>query len=68
MRIEGGGNIMPGNLSAAIFWYDSATKATSMQDSVKFDFRAISRVDKIVAVYDPMPSQDVMAKIDDCIT
>lgn len=68
VRIPSGANIMPGKLSAAIFWYASSAEAEAMHDNVAATFRAISRVDKIVAVYDPMPSGAVMTDIDDCIT
>ena len=68
VRVPGGGNIMPGNLSAAIFWYGSAAKALKMHESVKFRFKAVLRVDRIVAVFDPAPSGDTQTKILHCIT
>ena len=68
VRVPGGANIMPGNLSAAIFWYGSAAKALKMHESVKFRFKAVLRVDRIVAVFDPAPSGDTQTKILQCIT
>jgi hypothetical protein len=67
VRLPGGGNVMPGNLSAAIFWYGSAAKAERMHESVKFDYTVL-RVDKIVAIFDPAPSADAQTKILSCIT
>lgn len=68
VRLPGGGKVMPGNLSAAVFWYATAAKAESMQKSVQFRFKAILRVDRIAAVFDPAPSGDTQTKFLHCIT
>ena len=68
VKLPGGGNIMPGKLSAAVFWYGSAAKAESMQKSVQFRFKAVLRVDKIAAVFDPAPSGDTQTKFLHCMT
>jgi hypothetical protein len=68
VRLPGGGKVMPGNLSAAVFWYATATKAQSMQKSVQFRFKAELRVDKIAAVFDPAPSGDTQTKFLHCMS
>ncbi len=68
VRLPGGGNIKPGDLSAAVFWYGSGAKAERMQTSVQFNYKAILRVDEIVAVFDPAPSSETQTKFLACIT
>jgi hypothetical protein len=67
VRLSGGGNIMPGSLSAAVFWYASPAKAKSMMESVKAQFKVTALWDEIVVVYDPMPSAGTQAKINACV-
>jgi hypothetical protein len=68
VRLPGGGKVMPGNLSAAVFWYATAAKAESMQKSVQFRFKAILRANRIAAAFDPAPSGDTQTKFLHCIS
>ncbi len=67
VRLPGGGNIMPGSLSAAIFWYESSADATSVMTNDATMFKALAQFDKIVVAYDPAPSADTQSKIETCI-
>lgn len=67
LRLPGGGNFMPGHLSAAIFWYGTTAKALSMWKSSVHSFFAM-QVDNLVVVYNPSPSSTaVMNKIEACM-
>ncbi len=67
VRLPGGANIMPGNLSAAIFWFGTGAQATSMWKSSQRTFPAVDQIDKIVVVYNPIPSAEAQKKVEACI-
>jgi hypothetical protein len=67
VRLPAGGNIMPGSLSAAIFWYGSSADATSVMKNDATMFKALMQFDKIVVAYDPIPPADAQNKIEACI-
>jgi hypothetical protein len=67
VRLPGGGKIMPGSLSAAIFWYGSSADATSVMRNDATMFGALAQFDKIVVAYDPIPPADAQSKIEACI-
>jgi len=70
VRIKGQrGKITPGDLSVAIFWYDSAAKATRIANSNPGRFPTVSADSrsKIVVAYDPNgPSVDLQNLITAC--
>ncbi|HEY5478933.1 MAG TPA: hypothetical protein VIJ84_04905 [Gaiellaceae bacterium] len=67
VRLPGGANIMPGNLSAAIFWYGTDAKASHAKASDVPRFPAVTQVSRLVVVYDPIPPADAQKKIEACI-
>jgi hypothetical protein len=66
VRLPGGGNLEPGHLSAALFWYATVAEATKAAKEFVTSFPAISRLDKIVVFYNPAPDPAAQTKIDNC--
>lgn len=67
VRLPNGAKIMPGNLSAAIFWFGTGAQATAMWKGSSRKFSAAIQIDKIVVVYNPMPPAEAQSKIEACI-
>jgi hypothetical protein len=62
------GNIMPGHLSAALFWYRSHARAESVMrnNTRRFPNYAMMSGSKILAAYDPAPSIALQGPINLC--
>lgn len=67
VRLPGGVKIMPGNLSAAIFWYGTDAKASHAKASDMHVFPVVTQVSRLVVVYDPIPPAEAQKKIEACI-